>query len=262
MQKIFLFGCGEIGECLLRSLLENPSYQKNQLVIVSRGSKKKLANSLEIECTNKPKIQPDSIILLAIPPQSAKDWLQKIDFSPSNFIISTMAGYSTTSIAKFAKNTPIIRSMPNLLIRQKKGLCAYFCSPALAKKWKKKFLDIFQPISELFEVKKEKELDVYTAILGSGVGFCLFFLESYYKAAFKMGISEKNAKKITCHLFKNSSIFAEKSNTSFAELVKQVATEGGTTQAGINLFQQKNINNIINEGILAACQKSKELFNG
>ena len=263
MQKIFLFGCGEIGKCLLYSLLENSNYQTNQIVIVSRGGKKKLADSLQIECTNDPKVHSGDIILLAIPPQAVKSCLQKINFSEQNFIISTMAGYATDSIAKFAGNTPIIRSMPNLLIKQKKGLCAYFCSPKLDKKWKFFFLEIFNPISEvLLEVKKEEDLDIYTAVLGSGVGFCFFFLESYYNSALKMGISEKNAKKIICYLFKNSSIFAEKSNASFMELVKQVATQGGTTQAGINFFQKKNLNSIINQGILVAYQRSKELVNG
>lgn len=262
MDRFFLFGCGEMGKIVLKSLLEFKKYQKQQITIVTRGSNKKFAKELAISFTSEPQIAPTDILFFALPPQAASFWLQKLHLQPSNFLMSIMAGYSTKSIEQFCPNTPIIRAMPNLLIQEKQGITAYFCNKNCTEKHKKNFLEIFQPMSELLEFYQEDKLDVCTAVFGSGVGFVFYLMKAYFETVQEMGFSQKDAKNITCNLFSGSSFFAQNSKSSFQQLVNQVCTKGGTTEKGILVFMENKVDKTIRECIIKTYKRSKEFSQG
>lgn len=262
MPKIFLFGCGEMGKIILQSLLNLGKYQKQQIVIVTRGDKEELAKQLGIGYTKKPQLGAADILFFALPPQAASSCLLALNLQPTNLIISVMAGYSMESMEQFCKGVCMIRSMPNLLIKEKKGFTAYFCSDNCTTKHRQFFLDIFQPISELIEVDEEDRLNACTAVFGSGVGFIFYLMKAYFEAVIEMGFALQEAKKITYHLFQDSSFFIQNSKSTFQEVVEQVCTKGGTTAAGIFVFKQNKVDKTIKEGIIKAYERSKELAKG
>ena len=262
MQKIFVFGCGEMGKIILQSLLNLEKYQKQQIIVVTRGSKEKFAKQLGLGCTKKPKIGAEDILFFALPPQAASCYLKILNLQPTNLIISIMAGYSVEQMERFCRGVCMIRSMPNLLIKEKKGCTAYFCSNNCTAKQKQIFLDIFQPISELIEVSEENKLNACTAVFGSGIGFVFYLMKAYFEATIEMGFTMQEAKKITCYLFEGSSFFVQNSKSNFQKLVEQVCTKGGTTEAGIFVFEQNRVDKTIKEGIIKAYERCKELSKG
>jgi pyrroline-5-carboxylate reductase len=251
-----------MGKVILDTLLKNNDYQKKQIVIVSRGSKKKLALSYGVNFTDNPQIEKQDILFFSVPPQAASYWLQKIKLQKTNLLISIMAGYSIATIGKFHPEPLVIRAMPNLLIKKKQGLTAYFFVSHLPDEHKRVFFDIFQPISELLEVPQESDLDACTAVFGSGVGFVFYLMKTYFDAVKEMNFTKEQAKKITCNLFQNSSVFAQNAPDEFYELVNQVCTKGGTTEAGISVLKEKKLAKIMKECIIEAYKKSKKLHQG
>ena len=262
MQKIFLFGCGEMGGAILNSLLQKKIYDKKQIVIVSRDTKKEVRFPYKIDLTTKPQINDKDILIFAVPPQAASKWLQRLNLNSTNLLISIMAGYAISSMTKLQPNANIIRCIPNLLLKEQRGLTAYLLPVNLPAEHKQIFFKIFQQNSELLEVSSEEELDICTAVLGSGVGFVLYIIKAYFKAAKKIGLTEETAKKISLEIFENSSFLAKNSTHTIQKLVEQVCTKGGTTEAGILVFKKNNLDSIMQQCINESYQKSKKLFKG
>lgn len=260
MKNLFILGCGEMGGAILESILKEKVFLPQNIKIVSRRKDKE--NFLGCKVVKEATFQEKDILLLATPPQEASNVLKDLNLNSSHLLISIMAGYSTQSIQKFHPTIPIIRCMPNLLIKIQKGITAYFLPPSLSKEHQEIFQKMFSSFGELIQVHSEKELDCCTALLGSGVGFAFYIFESFLKAAKKLNFSHEIAKKIVLDVFKNSAFFANNSVFELDQLVKTVSTKKGTTEAGISILKKKKVDKVIEECILNSYNRSQELFQG
>ena len=262
-EKFFLVGCGKMGLPILESILK--IYSEEQIAVVSREPKKlkkklaQLSQNIEFIQVEQTIVESKDSIILAVPPQKASDTLQKIKLDAEALLISVMAGYSFESIQKIHPRITIIRAMPNLPITIGKGLTIYCQTPEVKRKQKEKFLKIFENLGACLEVNNEDELNICTAISGSGTGFVFYLLRSFYDSAVKLGLSDVLAKEIICNGFINSTFFANQSKKGLNELIDEVCTKGGTTEAGIQVLERENIDKIIKNCLLSAYEKSKFL---
>ena len=262
-EKFFLVGCGKMGLPILKSILK--MFPENPFVVVSRDPEKlegkyaHLAKNLKFRRANSITVEAEDTIIFAVPPQKATKVLQEIKFCAASLLISVMAGYSFESVKKTRSNITIIRAMPNLPITIGKGLTIYCQTPEVKRKQKEKFLKIFENLGACLEVNNEDELNICTAISGSGTGFVFYLLRSFYDSAVKLGLSDVLAKEIICNGFINSSFFANQSKKGLNELIDEVCTKGGTTEAGIQVLERENIDKIIKNCLLSAYEKSKSL---
>jgi len=83
--------------------------------------------------------------------------------------------------------------------------------------------------------------------------------------AVELGLPEDVARSLVLQTGKGATIMAEKvaeDGTTPAELVRRVATPGGTTEAAFNVFTEGNFGPMVNEAIKKACQRSQELSGG
>ena len=78
------------------------------------------------------------------------------------------------------------------------------------------------------------------------------------KAAVKLGFDKKTAKTIVLQTFKGSINLLLKNDLNAYELVKTVATKGGTTEAGLKIMKKNKIHNVFNDLTKAAYKKAKD----
>ena len=81
----------------------------------------------------------------------------------------------------------------------------------------------------------------------------------YIKSVEESGLAADDAKAITLSLLNG---VAKKVNqdTDLEELISQVASPGGTTEAGLTVLEQKNMKKILHETINEAARRSQELL--
>ncbi len=262
-EKFFLVGCGKMGLPILKAILK--VYPKNSVIAVSRDPlklKKKLTSlthNIQFSKPDQLNVETNDCIIFAVPPQKAKKILQKIKLCSNSLFISVMAGYSVESIRKIHPEIAIIRAMPNLPITIGKGLTAFCQTTEVTAEKKEKFLKIFHNLGKCLEVATEDDLNVCNAISGSGTGFVFYLLRSFYDSAVELGFSETLAKEIICNGFIDSSFFANQSEKHLTELIDEVCTKGGTTEAGIQVLKRENLDKIIKNCLFSAYKKSKLL---
>ena len=260
-EKIFLVGCGKMGLPILKAILK--VYPKNSVVAVSREPlklKKKLTYltcDIQFSKAEQLTVGAKDSIVFAIPPQKATKVLQKIKFCSNSLFISVMAGYSVESFKKILPNVAIIRAMPNLPITISKGLTIFCQTAQVTAEKKEKFLKIFQNLGKCLEVDSENKLDICTAISGSGTGFVFYLLKIFYDSAVELGLSSVLAKEIVHNGFINSTFFANQSKKPLNELINEVCTKGGTTEAGMQVLKRENVDKIIKNCLFSAYKKSK-----
>ena len=98
-----------------------------------------------------------------------------------------------------------------------------------------------------------------TALSASGPAYLFYFIESLIESGQKIGLSDELAHNLTIQMLKGSLNLYEFSKESAEELRKNVTSPGGTTEASMNVLNNKNFKHIIIEAVDSAHKRGLEL---
>ena len=173
------------------------------------------------------------MVIIAVKPQDFKN--VEVKLNKDTLVISILAGTTIATIKKHLKVNKIIRAMPNMPARIESGFTGWFATKAVGNTDKVFAQELFNSMGQSLEVKTEDAINKVTAIAGSGPGFIFYLLSSYIEGAKALGIKENDARKMILQTFKGSLAMVDES-TDFHTAVKNVASKGGTTEAGLKEF--------------------------
>ncbi|MCX7661277.1 MAG: NAD(P)-binding domain-containing protein, partial [Candidatus Omnitrophica bacterium] len=212
-------------------------------------------------------------IILAVKPQDFKTLLLNLrPLVRDKLLISIAAGVPTKFIEASLVNPRIIRVMPNLMVKVKRATTALVYTKSTNKKDLKLAKKIFKLMGKTL-ILKEELIDAFTVIAGSGPAFIYFLINgksesekkkiikekvipTFYKVSLNLGFTPKQAKFLAKNIPKTSLIFLEKSGSSCEELIKKIASKGGTTEAGLTVLEKDGS---LEEAIQAGINRAKEL---
>ncbi len=199
------------------------------------------------------------IIILAVKPQDIGEVLKEIKpYVKEKLIISIAAGVTTFSIEKALPGARVIRVMPNMPAMVGKGISAISCGRFATRRDLKITFRIFSNLGEIIEVK-EKMMDAVTAVSGSGPAYYFLFTYLLAKAAEASGLKKSIALKLARATFIGAAEVIRSRKLSMEELVKKVASKGGTTEAALKVFKQEKLEAIIKKAVKHAAHRSNNL---
>ncbi len=200
-----------------------------------------------------------NIIILAVKPQDIRRVLEEIKtHTKEKLIISIAAGITTLFIEKALGRVRIIRVMPNMPAMVGEGISAISRGRFADKKDFKIASRIFSNLGEVIEVK-EKMMDAVTAVSGGGPAYYFLFTYLLAKAGEANGLQEGIALKLARATFIGAAEVIKSKNLSMEELVKKVASKGGTTEAALKVFKQEKLETIIKKAVKSALLRSSKL---
>ena len=183
-------------------------------------------------------------------------------------VISIAAGVTTTSIKDYIiqENLShlqnflnIYRAMPNLCASNGDSITGLFGSSVSdITNSKNTVSEIFNSVGEILWVKKETDLNIVTAISGSGPAYIFYIMEVMINSAQELGLSEKDAKKLVAMTLIGSGKMGLNIQ-NLKEQISKVSSKGGTTEAALKVFEKENLSLIFNQAIKAAHARSKEI---
>ncbi|MEK6682464.1 MAG: pyrroline-5-carboxylate reductase dimerization domain-containing protein, partial [Nitrospirota bacterium] len=117
--------------------------------------------------------------------------------------------------------------------------------------------EIFMSIGKVLTLP-EKYMDAVTALSGSGPAFIALFTEAMIDAGVKMGLGKDNASELVVQTLLGT---ARLLDTGMApdRLREMVTSPGGTTAAGLKVFEEKGFVPIVVEALKAALNRAEEL---
>ena len=105
----------------------------------------------------------------------------------------------------------------------------------------------------------EKDIDVVTAISGSGPAFYYYIIEKIAQAGKKLGLDYKTALELSAQTALGSAKMMFKTPDTPEELIRAVTTPGGCTEVGNNVLNNSNIDEILFKTIKRTMEKARKL---
>ena len=103
-------------------------------------------------------------------------------------------------------------------------------------------------------------MDAVTALSGSGPAFLALFIEALVEGGMKMGLKKDDASALAVQTAIGTSKLLD-TGMSPSVLRKMVTSPGGTTEAGLKVFENEKLKDIVIRGFEAAAKRAKELGN-
>ena len=260
--KITFIGFGNMGSAIYNGMQK--SKLTNEVLIVDMDEKKLLdLKNTSVTFLNKieEKISDSKLIWLCVKPQSFNEITKDlIKFCTNNqTLVSIMAGVTINQIKKETEMEKIVRVMPNTPAQISKGMSVWTNTKEVEKNDVDMVQNILNSIGKSVRVDSENEIELATALSGSGPGFIYKFIESMIKAGKKIGLSETLSRELVTETFFGSASLLEVSDKELEALKENVTSPGGTTEAGLNFLDKIDIDNIVFKMINSAVNRSKEL---
>jgi len=170
-------------------------------------------------------------ILLAVKPYALESVGKELQ-GEAETIYSVLAGSTIHSIKENIKTKNVVRIMPNVAAKFQASTSVM--TGDVNKKEEAKA--IFSAIGDTFWVDSEKEVDIATAIAGSGPALLTLIAEAMMDGLVKEGMKRPDAIGITNSLFKG---FAPLIASNHPALIKDsVMSPGGTTAAAYSVLEE------------------------
>lgn len=194
----------------------------------------------------------DKTILLCIKPANIKEVGAKLR-GKANVIYSVLAGITLIKLKECFNTHAIVRTMPNLAASIGKSMTTLTGDLA----FKSEAQELLGTIGSTRWLANEKEIDIATALAGSGPAYLALMAEALADGAVKQGLKREDAMAIMRGLFYG---FGELIQDIHPAILKDgVMSPGGTTAAGYAELENKNVRSACISAIEKAYKRALEL---
>jgi pyrroline-5-carboxylate reductase len=273
MKKLGFIGGGNMAEALCHGLIAHKLFKPGEMIAsdVAPERRRKLARTLKMATTgeNEEVIRNSNAIVLAVKPQTIDAVMTEIsaelDKPPrkSKLFISIAAGVTIARLtAGLGKRARVIRVMPNAPAMVGHGMAAMVRARNASAADEALALRIFRAVGDAVSLKDEKLLDVVTALSGSGPAYVYLFAKSMADAAVSEGIPRELALRMALKTIRGAEHLMRESKRDAADLIRAVASPGGTTEAALRRFAEHGFSDIVAAALRAASDRSRELGRG
>ena len=263
--SIAFIGAGNMSRAILGGMLSN-GYPAQKITATGRDINKLAdlaAQGINVTIDNAQAMASADIVVLAVKPQMMKDVITPLAALAQQhkpLIVSVAAGILTHSLDKWlGGNLAIIRCMPNTPALVQKGASALFANDLVADQQKEDVQQMIANTGIALWVDTQEQLDAVAALSGSGPAYYFLLMESMIDAAMKQGLSRELAEQLTLQTALGAASIAHQSDDTPAQLRRKVTSPKGTTEQAILSFERAGFADIIEQGMQANINRSKEL---
>ncbi len=108
-------------------------------------------------------------------------------------------------------------------------------------------------------VVDESKINVITAISGSAPAYVMKLASNIIEFGVKSGLSSDDAKKLVLQVFAGSAKLAKDSSDDLEQLIKNVTSPNGTTEAGLKSLASNNFDDTVSACLEATVKRAEEL---
>ncbi len=279
-KKLGFIGAGNMAEALARGLVENKVFRASELIAsdVDAARRRKFKGALKIEVTtdNLKVLDSSRAVLFAVKPQTIDAVLTELARAGgdggkgngesrkgglgSKLFVSIAAGVTLGRLEDaLGGRARVIRVMPNAPAMVGQGMAALVRGRNATGADEAFALRIFRAVGDAVALKDEALLDTVTALSGSGPAYVYLFAKALADAAASLGLPAELALRMALKTIRGAEENMRRSPMSAAELIRIVASPGGTTEAALKQLGADGFSDIVARAIHAAAERSRQL---
>jgi pyrroline-5-carboxylate reductase len=253
-------GFGHMAQIIFEAIQAAQLISRSQIGFLQRDPAKMRQNERKYDIASasmKHLVSVSDLLILCVRPGQAQEAASEMArFGASKKkIISVLAGVPLSFFqTHFGQEAQILRMMPNVASSIGEGMNLLSFSSFAKTEFRSIAQMLMAPLGRCLEIP-ENQMDAATGIAGSGPGFVFKLIQAMTEVGEKAGISRENALFMACQTFLGAAHLARKVDLN--SLMTQIATPGGTTEAGFQVMEKQKIAKHFQETIEAAIQKAK-----
>ena len=263
MANMGFIGAGKMAGAIIKGIIESGFVSPGAIFVydVNQDALKYAQKNLKIQpvSTLEELMKNSSVVMIATKPFVINDVLTEIQPQVRNhLIISILAGVSTAKIEAKLPQTRVVRVMPNTPALINEGMSA-ICGGKFAYEEDINYtLELFSKLGKAITVE-EPQMDIVTAISGSGPAFYYCFIEKIARAGERLGLDYETALELSAQTALGAAKMIFETPDTPEELIQNVTTPGGCTEVGNNILANSKIEEILFKTVKRTAEKAKKL---
>ena len=265
LKKIGFIGCGKMAGAIISGIKSctcaNHFELKGSEVNCEIAELAQNKLGIEVLTDNRFLTMDSDVIFIATKPNYVRNVLEEIkdEVNENKLIVSIAAGNSTETILEIIPNARIIRVMPNTPALVKEGMFAVTKGEYAADEDVEFVMELLSSIGKVIQVE-EDQIDIVTAISGSGPAFFYKVIEDMARAGEKLGLDyEKSLLLAAQTALGSAKMVFDRGEASVQNLIDNVATKGGCTFVGITVMNEEHSDKLFYDVIEKTAIKANEL---
>lgn len=265
-QKISILGTGNMGEALVRGLVQSNSSNPQNIICtdVREDNLEEIQRKYGVTTTvdNVEAVKVSDIVVYAVKPQIIASVLKETAkyLDMSKLIISIAAGVPMAAIEScLQKDLRLIRAMPNIAVAVKEGATAIAAGKHALKDDIKLAKAIFDSVGRCVFIDENILMDAITGLSGSGPAYIFLIVDALADAGVKMGLSRQDALFLSSQTVLGAAKLLIETKEHPAQLKDRVTSPGGTAIAGIHTLEKGGLRTTLINAVEAATNRSREL---
>lgn len=219
--------------------------------------------AVNVTVDNAAAVSSAQIVVLAVKPQQMAPVAHALAPSLRHrpLVISVAAGLRAADLSRWVgAGVPVVRAMPNRPALTGAGASGLYAGAEVGAAERKLAEQVLASTGLCLWVRTEEELDTVTALSGSGPAYFFRLAELMAEAAISQGLEPGVARALAAQtLWGAGKLVGAESTPDLARMRAEVTSRGGTTEAALNVFIEKDLAGIVQAAQDAAARRSREL---
>ncbi|MDU4959840.1 MAG: pyrroline-5-carboxylate reductase [Sporomusaceae bacterium] len=265
-KRIGFIGAGAMAEALIKGFLNGGLLQPGQCML-SDVSQERLAILTErygvgAVSDNATLARQSDILFLAVKPQVIKSVLADISqvIDSGTLVVSIAAGIRLSLLEEKLPGVRILRVMPNTPAAVGAGMAAISAGKLATAADSEIAVRLLETAGRAVLVP-ETLMDAVTGLSGSGPGYAFVMIDALADAGVRVGFDRRTAILMAAQTLLGAAKMVLDTGEHPAKLRDLVTSPAGTTIAGIQVLEQRQVRAALIDAVVAASSRSTELNN-
>ena len=205
-------------------------------------------------------VRDAAAVVLAVKPQVLETVVREIGAAvrEEQLVVSIAAGVPLASIEHWLGGArSVVRCMPNTPALVGAGISGLVANAAVTPAERRLAEDVLGAAGDVVWFDSDADLDIVTALSGSGPAYFFAVIEALANAGTRLGLAPETARRLVVATALGAARMAEDDDPR--ELRRRVTSPGGTTERALSILARGSLPELLDAAVEGACQRSREL---
>ncbi|MEP7004292.1 MAG: pyrroline-5-carboxylate reductase [Chloroflexota bacterium] len=264
-KRLAFIGGGTMAEAMMRGVFDKHLMPPSHVLVTGprRERRADLAKRFGVKAlaSNADAVAGAHVVVLSVKPQMLPGVMRELrgKLREDQLVISIVAGAPLAVLRVGLDHAAIVRAMPNTPAQIGMGVTAWTATAEVDREQRDRAKAILGALGEELEVEEESQVDMATALSGTGPTYVFLLMEALVDAGVHLGFSRRVAEELVLRTVEGSAAFARQSGRHLAELRNMVTSPGGTSAAAIYELEKGTMRTVLSRAVYAAYRRTREL---
>ena len=262
---VLLVGAGRLGGALLEGWREARAFAPGELLVRARTVTPAARAAAAAGAVLDP---PDAdlararTVVLAVKPYALDEAAAALapHLAPDAAVVSLLVGKTLAQAAAALAGRPVARAMPTTAVAIGRGVTTLYAPEPRAAAAARA---LFAAVGEVVEIADEALMYPATAVSGSAPGYLYAFVEALERAGAQAGLAPDEAARLARGAVAGAAELMARTGADPADLRRQVASPGGTTEAALRVLWGEDggrgLGELLSAAVAANIARAREL---